>query len=131
MLEIKREIINKCLCTRTNMMYRLVINHLNPKSNRIEISGKPASPIDLMAFFNVDSQLLRRTIKEMHVAGALVSIRGKNKLYYYINPAFVKHSETSEEELQWLTDLFEDEENADEEYLVAMNNWDQSNRRTK
>lgn len=113
------------------MMYRLLINNLNPKSNRVEIAGVPASPIDLMAFFNVDSQLLRKAIKEMHVAGALISIRGKNKLYYYINPAFAKHSETSDGELQWLTDLFEDEENADEKYLVAMNNWDQSNRRTK
>jgi hypothetical protein len=99
-------------------LYYLLISCVNPETNRIEINGRAMNTLDLCAYANVTRQELNCAMRTLYNENVIINIRAKDKDFYYINPEFACDPETPACLLDWLTVLFQQEENCERKELV-------------
>lgn len=92
-------------------IYYLLVSCVNPETNRIEFNGKAMNAVDICAYANITSQQFSKAVKTLYETNAIANVRTGGKDFYYMNPKFACDPETPPCLLDWLADIFEQEDN--------------------
>lgn len=96
----------------------MLISCVNPETNRIEFNGRAMNILDICAYSNFTKQELSQAMTTLYEENAIISIKTGGKEFYYMNPRFACDAETPACLLDWLIDIFEQEDNMEHKNLV-------------